>query len=241
MRAAYRQMKGGISVWHGYGYKLIRLLRSMLAISGEEKSYAVGHIAFAYLSSKASAKLLKTRLIIPLALTLSVLPDADLLFPFLEHRGPTHSVITALIVFAPFFLVYRREAVPYFVAFVQHSLVGDFIAGGRIQLLWPITTQVFGITMDIKSTTNVTIEWGMFLASIAVMLLTRDIATFFKHGKSNLILMIPTFTVLLPTILSFPTGVPFWLVPPHIVYSVIFLVAIAVALFHILKPRPRQT
>jgi membrane-bound metal-dependent hydrolase YbcI (DUF457 family) len=171
-----------------------------------------------------------------LALTLSVIPDADLLFPFLEHRGPTHSVITALIVFAPLFFVYRKKAVPYFVALVQHSLVGDFIAGGRIQLLWPITTQFFGMTIDIRSTTNVAIEWGMFLASIAVMFVTGDMAAFFRYGKSNLILMIPTFTVLLPAMLSFPMDVPVWLVPPHVVYSVIFLDAIVLALFRILKP-----
>jgi membrane-bound metal-dependent hydrolase YbcI (DUF457 family) len=212
----------------------------MLAIPGEGKSYAVGHIAFAYLSSKASARVLRTRLNIPLALTLSVIPDADLLFPFLEHRGPTHSVITALIVFAPLFFVFRKKALPYFVALVQHSLVGDFIAGGRIQLLWPITTQLFGMTIDIRSTTNVAIEWGMFLASIAVMFVTRDVATFFRCDKSNLILMIPTFTVLLPTILSFPMNVPVWLVPPHVVYSVIFLVAIVLALFGILKPGRRK-
>jgi membrane-bound metal-dependent hydrolase YbcI (DUF457 family) len=188
----------------------------------------------------ASAKLLKTRLSIPLALTLSVIPDADLLFPFLEHRGPTHSLITALIVFAPFFLVYHKEAVPYFVAMIQHSLVGDFIAGGRVQLLWPITTQVFGTNIDIRSTTNVTVEWGIFLASIAVMLITKDMATFFKYGKSNLILMIPTFTVLLPTILSFPMGVPIWLLPPHMVYSVMFLVAIVIGLFHVSRPHRKR-
>jgi hypothetical protein len=92
------------------------------------------------------------------------------------------------------------------------------------------------MTIDIRSTTNVAIEWGMFLASIAVMFVTGDMAAFFRYGKSNLILMIPTFTVLLPAMLSFPMDVPVWLVPPHVVYSVIFLDAIVLALFRILKP-----
>ena len=37
--------------------------------------FAVGHMAFGYLSSKASSSPLKTKLNIPLVLTLSILPD----------------------------------------------------------------------------------------------------------------------------------------------------------------------
>lgn len=225
-------------------YRLIKLCSSLLAVSEENKSFAVGHLAFAYLSSKASATLLKTKLNIPLALMLSVIPDIDILIqkyllPSLEHRGPTHSVIAAFLVFTPFFIVYRKKAVPYFVALVQHSLVGDYIAGGQIQLLWPLTNQYFGTTIGIRSLTNIAIEWTMFLASIIVMLMTEDFATFFRRQRSNLILAIPTFTVLLPPILSYPLDVPILLVPPHVVYAVMFSAAIVVELVAILED-PRQ-
>jgi len=167
---------------------------------------------------------------------LSVIPDIDILFrilfPFLEHRGPTHSLIAGLIVFTPFFVIYRRKAVPYFVALVQHSLIGDYIAGGPLgtQLLWPITTQYFGMTIDIRSPINVTIEWIIFLTSMIIMLKAKDVATFFRQQKSNLILIIPTSTVLLPPFLSYPLYVPIWLIPPHAVYIAIFLAAIFIEL-----------
>jgi membrane-bound metal-dependent hydrolase YbcI (DUF457 family) len=187
-------------------------------------------MAFGYLSSKTSSKLLKTKLYIPLVLMLSVLPDADLLLqqiPFIQHRGATHSIISALIVFAPLFIIYRKQAVPYFVALVQHGLVGDYIAGGRVQLLWPITNMSFGTSLDIRSLTNQTLEWIMFLAAILLMLKMKDYkVSFFKPHASNLILIIPTFTVLLPTLLSTPMEVPALLVPPHLFYLIMFAVAI---------------
>jgi hypothetical protein len=220
-------------------YRLIKSQSSPFAVLEENKSFAVGHLAFGYISGKGSAVLLKTRLNIPLALMLSIIPDADILFPFLQHRGPTHSVITALIVFTPFFIVYRKKAIPYFVALVQHSLVGDFIAGGQIQLLWPLTNQFFGTTTPISSLTNVAIEWTMFLASMSIMLVAKDFLVFFQRHMSNLILAIPTFTVLLPPILSFPLIVPILLVPAHIVYAIMFSAAIILAVVSIIE-NPRQ-
>jgi len=219
-------------------YKLIRSTSFFLTEPEEGKSFAVGHIAFAYLSGKGSARLLKTGLNIPLIATLAVIPDVDILFHgLIEHRGPTHSIITALIIFAPFFALYRRAAFPYFVALVQHSLVGDYLAGGRIQLFWPITTQYFGFTMEITSLTNVAIEWTMFLASIALLFRTKDVALFFQPHLSSLILAIPTFTVLLPPILSFPLDVPVLLIPPHVAYAIMFLAAILLALSQVFRPR----
>jgi len=114
-------------------------------------------------------------------------------------------------------------------------LIGDYIAGGQTQLLWPITTQYFGTTIDIRSPTNVTIEWIIFVASMIIMLKTKDTATFFRRQKSNLILIIPTATVLLPPFLGIPLGVPVWLIPPHTVYIAIFLTAIFIELPQIPK------
>jgi hypothetical protein len=170
---------------------------------------------------------------------LSIIPDVDILMhayiPFLEHRGPTHSVIVMLIVFTPFFVVYHKKAVPYFLALVQHALIGDFIAGGGVQLLWPLTTQPYGTGIAIRSQTNIGIEWIAFLAAVIIMVKTRDITKFFQTHKSNLLLSIPTFTTLLPTLASFPLGVPLWLVPPHIFYTIIFSIAIILAVPKLVK------
>ena len=199
--------------------------------------FAVGHLALAYILGVGSAKVSKTSFNTPAALVLSIVPDVDILAPFLEHRGPMHSVIVMLVVFAPLFVVYHKKAVPYFLALLQHVLIGDFIGGGGVQLLWPLTVQPYGIGIAIRSQTNVGIEWIAFLAAVIIMIKTRDITKFFQAHKSNLLLSIPTFTTLLPTLASFPLGVPLLLVPPHIFYTVIFSIAIilAVSLFLVRK------
>ena len=198
--------------------------------------YAVGHLALGYLSGKASAKLSRVNVNVPLILVLSILPDADILLqPFIPgiHRGPTHSIIVLSLVFIPIFLIYRQKTIPYFVAILSHPLIGDFIVG-KIKLLWPLQTS-FGIGIPIASTTNVILEWSLFLLSIIVMLKTTDMHRFFQSHISNLLLCIPAFTVLLPTIVSYPLGVPAWLEPPHLIYMTIFTIAVVLAVPKSLK------
>ncbi|MGE5637644.1 MAG: metal-dependent hydrolase [Chloroflexota bacterium] len=74
--------------------------------------FAVGHMALAYLLSKTSAKGLKVNVIVPAVFVLSIIPDIDILFGGEFHRGPTHSSIVALVIFIPFFIIYRRKTVP---------------------------------------------------------------------------------------------------------------------------------
>lgn len=184
---------------------------------------------------KLSAKSLKTKTSFPLLFALSIIPDIDILFaPFLEHRGPAHSIIVAFIVFVPVFAIYRKEAIPYFIAIIQHSLVGDYITGGRIQLFWPLTPQPYGMNRSITDPVNIAIEWAAFIISITIMLKSKDMAKFFQPHKSNLLLAIPTFTVLLPTILSYPLNVPVSLILPHLVYMLLFLAAIIIAIVRLL-------
>jgi hypothetical protein len=176
-----------------------------------------------------------------------VIPDIDIfiqgLIPAFEHRGPTHSLITASIAFIPLFSVCHKKAIPYFTALIQHSLIGDYMTGPT-QLLWPITTQSYGTSIDIMSQTNVTIELLIFLASLAILVKTRDTAKLFQAHKSNLnlTLLIPTFTVLLPTFIRFPSYVPTLLIIPHLTYIFIFSAAIILDLRKILKKRtPRDS
>jgi hypothetical protein len=178
---------------------------------------------------------MKTKLNVPIVLTLSIIPDIDIIIPFLQHRGPAHSIIVLFMVFVPIFVVYHKKAIPYFLALIQHPLVGDYIAGGQLQLLWPLTTRYYGLEISITSPITITMEWIVFLASIIIMLKTRDIATFFQPRNSNLILSIPTFTVLLPTFLSFPLDVPIWLLPPHLVYTFLFSASIIFGISKVLR------
>ncbi len=73
-------------------------------------------MAMGYLLSKGSSKPLHLKPNIPVLLVLSILPDIDIAYDFLTgaelHRGPTHSIFVAVLAFVPFFIVYRKKALP---------------------------------------------------------------------------------------------------------------------------------
>jgi len=190
--------------------------------------YAVGHFALGYLTGKLAAKSLDVNINFPLLFLASVFPDIDLLIPGLEHRGPLHSVILFCLVFIPIFAIYKKRAAPYFVAVIQHIIIGDYLIGGDLQLLWPLTTNMYGFHVGIASLINVALEWSLFLISMTFMIKTKDIFFLFKHHSSNMILAIPVLTVLLPTIISFPLYVPLALLIPHIVYLILFSIPIII-------------
>jgi hypothetical protein len=199
-------------------------------------------MALAYLLGKASGKLLKVNFNIPLILVLSIIPDIDILFDFLFnsdiHRGPTHSIIMAILIFIPFFMLYRKKAVPYFAALASHSLIADLIIGGNLQLLWPLSASEFGLYelgfpyITISSSINIALEFALFIIASIVMLKTRDILYFFRNNKINLVLVVPIFTVLLPTLASYPLIVPILLIIPHLFYLVLFAISVSFILWH---------
>jgi membrane-bound metal-dependent hydrolase YbcI (DUF457 family) len=196
-------------------------------------------MGLAYLIAKTSGKLLKVNFNLPLVLVLSILPDIDIIFQFLLksdiHRGPTHSIVAAVIVFIPVFIIYRQKATPYFAALASHSLIGDFLIGGQIQLFWPLSTQEFGLhelglpLITIDSSINIALELIIFAIATIVMFKTRDMRVFFRKSKLNLVLVIPIFTVLLPTFAAYPLYVPILLVLPHLFYLVVFAIAVLIA------------
>ena len=202
--------------------------------------FGVGHMALAYLLAKGSAHTLKANINIPLVLVLSIIPDIDILVGGAFHRGPTHSVISAVLVFIPIFLLYRKQAIPYFLALVSHSLIGDLFIGGNLQLLWPLSTSFLSLPIipkiSIFSSINVALELTLFIAATLVMFKTKDLQQLLQKNTSNLLLIIPITTVLLPTFLAYPLNVPILLVPPHLFYLGLFTIAIFVVLLK--NPRP---
>ena len=199
-------------------------------------------MALGYILGKSSARLVKTNLNIPLVLVLSVIPDIDILAEHIDglasvipHRGPIHSVIVALVVFLPIFIIYHKAALPYFIALIQHALIGDYFSGGQLELFWPITQQKFGYPMSIQSIQNVGLELSLFIVSIILLLATKDLRKMLRPHKSNLILAIPTFTVLLPTFAEYPLRVPILMIPPHVIYTIIFAASIIIELWTLLR------
>ncbi|MGD8506198.1 MAG: metal-dependent hydrolase [Candidatus Bathyarchaeota archaeon] len=196
-------------------------------------------MALGYILGKATSRSLNVNLNIPLILVASVISDIDLLIPGLEHRGLTHSLVFIFLAFLPAFLVYRKKVAPYFVAVVQHSIPGDYISGEGIQLLWPLDARwlAMGIGIELVSFANFFFEWSLFLMFIAIMFWTKDVKILFQHHLSNMLLLIPILTVLLPTLLSFPLSVPLELVVPHVIYLALFAFSILIDFRHTISAR----
>lgn len=187
--------------------------------------FAVGHLALGYMTGKVADRLLKVKSNIFLIFLVSVIPDIDLLIPSLEHGGPTHSLIIFGILLIPIILLYGKKAVPYSIALVQHYLIGDSLTEGS-QLLWPLTSHIFGTGMKITSLPNIILEWCLFLIFIALVLKTKDIFLLFQHHQFNLLLSTPLFAVLIPTVFNFPIYVPLELLIPHLTFLLLFILSI---------------
>ena len=165
--------------------------------------YAIGHFALGYLTGKGSSKVLKAKINVPLLLVASVIPDIDLILQRLNpelfmHRGPTHSIITMTLLMIPFFIIYRKQAVPYYAALLSHSLLGDFSTGG-IELFWPLSNGWFGNDLlPIGGLTEVVAELVLFAVATTIMFKARDLQTLLKPRQHNLVLIIAFGAVLGP-------------------------------------------
>ena len=135
----------------------------------------LGHIALGYITGKIVSKATDQNINIPVIWILSLLPDIDLLIPGLQHRGPTHSIIVALIIFTPLFIISSWKATPYFAALASHSLIGDYFTGGA-QLFWPLSLEWYEYerSMRMGSTLEVYVEFALFAVMIIILILSRD-------------------------------------------------------------------
>ena len=162
---------------------------------------------------------------LPLLLAASVLPDIDLLFRFLMHRGPTHSFLTITVLMIPFFVVYRKQAIPYYAALLSHVLIGDFFTGG-IQLFWPLSHNMFGVlNFEVTSMPIALTELVLFLLTVPLMYKLGDLQTLLKPNNRNWALIIPLGAIIGP-LLSLGRGqenaLPTLLVVPSLFYIVLF-------------------
>jgi membrane-bound metal-dependent hydrolase YbcI (DUF457 family) len=159
----------------------------------------------------------------PLLLAASVIPDVDLLLRFLDHRGPTHSLITIAVLMIPFLLYYGKAAIPYAVALASHSMIGDLIGG--TQLFWPLSTRLYGaVTLDVKGSFTVTLELILFIISLALMLKTRDLQRI-TTSNYRTVLLLP-FGATIGPLLAVGRGpeyaLPTLLIIPSLFYLAIF-------------------
>ena len=193
--------------------------------------FAVGHIALGYIIGKILNKASEQNLNIPAIWLLSLLPDIDLLIPGLEHRGPTHSLIVALIIFAPLFIIDARKTAPYLAALAIHSLIGDFITGRGVQLLWPVSSEwmTFRSTMRLGTKFEAYVELTLFVVLIVTLILSKDFKQIFNSDRENGLLFIPLCTIVLPVMFKYPVKIPKILVIPHLILMSIIALSFIVS------------
>ncbi len=162
---------------------------------------------------------------LPLLLAASVLPDVDLLFRFLMHRGPTHSLLTITVLMIPLFVVYKKQAIPYYAALLTHVLIGDFFTGG-IELFWPLSHNLFGaLNFEVTSMPIALTELVLFIVTVSIMFKLGDLQTLLKPHDRNWALIIPLGSIIGP-LLSLGRGqenaLPTLLVIPSLFYMGLF-------------------
>lgn len=190
------------------------------------RTFAVGHLAIGYLTGKTSARFLNVNINIPLVITLSILPDIDLLVPvLLQHGGPTHSIILYLAVAFPAILVGKKQTIPYLMAIISHPLLGDYLTRSSraqgVQLFLPLTSSWFAAGSHAAVLAYIYLELVLFAVFLMLMLRTKDIKILMEHHHSNLLLTIPISTALLPVFMQFPIPVPLELIAPHLILIVL--------------------
>ena len=147
------------------------------------------------------------------------------------HRGPTHSFITITVLMIPFFVVYKKQAIPYYAALLSHILIGDFFTGGS-QLLWPLTQTRFAALNYSVTTLPVQItELVLFAVTLPIMYKLKDLQSLLKPNNKNWVLIIPLAATVGP-MFALGTGgestLPSLLLAPSIFYVLLFSYSIFV-------------
>jgi len=187
--------------------------------------FAVGHLALGYILAKTTSQALRVKMSLPLIFLLSVLPDIDLFIPALVHRGPLHSIIIITLAFVPFFLYYRKQAAPPYVAIMQHSLIGDFLSGG-IQLLWPLSYGFYGLNLQLGGLISMSFELISVIVALVILFVTRDMSKLLQSKKENLLLIVPEGAIAGSIFLSWGYALSVELFVAHLVFFVVFGVGI---------------
>jgi hypothetical protein len=152
---------------------------------------------------------------VPAILILGVLPDIDLFFGSLGvvHHTFTHSLFFWLVIFAPFFFVYRLKSVPYFAAVVQHFAFGDFLMG-RVMILWPFSLSYFGLNIAMPSVPDVALETAGLLLAAGIIVFNGDLRRLLSVDKRNIPMLLP-FLALITSMLFFAVD---WSLIPLVAY-----------------------
>jgi len=131
----------------------------------------------------------------------------------------------------PFFVVYRKKAIPYYAAMLSHILIGDFFTGG-IEVLWPLSKNMFGaINFEVNSLPIALTELILFLFTLPFMYKLGDLKDLLKPNSKSWTQIIPLGSIIGPLVtltISVSLGqsqentLPALLVIPSLIYIGIF-------------------
>ena len=193
--------------------------------------YAVGHLGLGYLVTRLFYR--STNLNVALILTLSILPDIDVIIPFLPHRGPTHSIVVFFAIFVASLIYEKGKYTPYMVSYASH-LISDVFTGsyyGGTQLLWPLSSKWFPFDpkLIMGSTFEASIETLFMVSAIVILLLMKDYRNLAEFNYGNFLLFLPCGAVLASLFFGYYLRgniFPETLFYPHLFLSIVFMAAI---------------
>jgi len=183
--------------------------------------FAVGHIALGHITGKVLGKVTGHNPSIPLLWALSILPDIDFLIPGIMHRGPTHSILFAILICAPFLIYKPRKAVPYFAALFTHSISSDMIRHDSLFKMGGITESY--------------IELALFAVLILMLVASGDLKKLVTKENSDILLFIPFCTIIIPVMYKYPIRIPGTLLIAHLILLGMMVLSIAWFLIRVVK------
>jgi len=194
--------------------------------------FAIGHLALGYLTGKGASKLFNVKINLPLLLAVSVLPDVDLLFFFMSHRGLTHSIIVIGLLAIPFALKYKKAILPYLAAVLSHIFIGDLMPSG-VAYFWPISKAKLGFfDFEVSSFTMALVELTLFFITLLLMYKQNDLQALLKPANKNWLLIIVSGSLVGPLLLLGETAdpIPELLIIPSVAWLCIFAYSLLVDL-----------
>jgi membrane-bound metal-dependent hydrolase YbcI (DUF457 family) len=121
-------------------------------------------------------------------------------------------------------VVYKKKTIPYFVALLSHSLIGDIFSGG-IQLFWPFSRDmIFVSQLTGTGIISASMELSLFIICTAVMVINKDFQKLLSSKTNRMYWLIPLGSVLGPLLINVRgyNSLPLLLVTPTLFYIAVF-------------------
>jgi hypothetical protein len=162
--------------------------------------FALGHMMFGYLFVRLSDRAFKTRTSTWLALTVGLIPDADLYFASLglEHHTYTHSILFWLPLIP--LVYYKREYIPACVGILQHML--DDMLVGTVPILLPLSALSIGLDLGVPSVWDTLLECSALLVVAVVAYANGDLREMYAKNASLLKNAVPLVLMVSLTLIA---------------------------------------